>query len=101
MYQQAGTNNVDQAAAIRAAVASRNNSEAPIQFERENAVESAWKPYQFLLVDVLRDSLALEFRSPVPFLWDKERVLDDFGDPHTRDPEGQTECVRACMCAFV
>jgi 5'-3' exonuclease len=37
------------------------------------------KPYQFLLVNLLREYLVLEFRIPrLTFPFDRERVLDDF-----------------------
>ncbi len=39
----------------------------------------ARKPYQFLLVGVLREYLALELRVPnMPFPFDPERIYDDF-----------------------
>lgn len=41
----------------------------------------AKKPYQFLLISVLRQYLERELRpqAPLPFPWDKERAYDDFG----------------------
>ena len=39
----------------------------------------ARKPYQFLLVHVLRQYLALEFTIETPFEFDVERLYDDFG----------------------
>ena len=37
------------------------------------------KPYQFLMVNLLREYLGLEFKIPrLPFPFDRERVLDDF-----------------------
>ena len=43
----------------------------------------ARKPYQFLMIPVLREYLALEFQpeQPLPFPYDPERVIDDFGAP--------------------
>ncbi|EFN54814.1 hypothetical protein CHLNCDRAFT_24310, partial [Chlorella variabilis] len=38
----------------------------------------AKKPYQFLLVGVLREYLERDLRVHTPFPWDKERVYDDF-----------------------
>lgn len=45
-------------------------------------VEVAKKPYQFLWVSILREYLAFEFKPEghLPFLWDQERVYDDFGE---------------------
>jgi 5'-3' exoribonuclease 2 len=41
--------------------------------------EIARKPYQFLMVDVLREYLSLELKVPrCPFPYDPERALDDF-----------------------
>lgn len=71
----------DQNAAIRAAMMSRNNPDAPVpvQHSKPDKEEIARKPYQFLLVNVLREYLAFEMRSQLPFPWDPERVYDDFG----------------------
>lgn len=42
-------------------------------------LQVARKPYQFLLVGVLREYLALELRVPnMPFPFDPERIYDDF-----------------------
>ena len=43
----------------------------------------ARKPYQFLMIPVLREYIALEFapERPLPFAYDLERVVDDFGAP--------------------
>ena len=42
----------------------------------------AKKPYQFLLVNVLREYLTLEFAVNTPFPLDVERIFDDFGAHH-------------------
>ncbi len=47
----------------------------------------AKKPYQFLLISVLRDYLGMEFEPPeqqkaqLGFPYSKERIIDDFGTP--------------------
>lgn len=41
--------------------------------------EVAKKPYQFLLVGVLREYLQKDLFVPTPFPFDRERVFDDFG----------------------
>lgn len=41
--------------------------------------EVAKKPYQFLLVGVLREYLQKDLFVPTPFPFDRERVYDDFG----------------------
>jgi 5'-3' exoribonuclease 2 len=47
--------------------------------EASAKAEIARKPYQFLMVDVLREYLSLELRVPrCPFPYDPERALDDF-----------------------
>ena len=43
------------------------------------AQDIAKKPYQFLLVNVLREYLTLEFAVSTPFALDVERIFDDFG----------------------
>eukprot|EP00884_Botryococcus_braunii_P023039 jgi/Botrbrau1/9419/Bobra.0252s0043.1 len=80
VFQQAAPNKEDQAAAIRAALTARNDPAAPLPVEHTKAdkEEIARKPYQFLLVNVLREYLAFEMRTPVPFPWDEERIFDDF-----------------------
>ena len=50
-----------------------------LTFERGAQELVARKPYQFLLISVLREYLALELRCPTPFPFDPERVYDDFG----------------------
>lgn len=47
------------------------------------ARQIAKKPYQFLLISALREYLTLEFEPPVPlpFPYDPERIVDDFGEP--------------------
>ena len=44
--------------------------------------EIARKPYQFLMIPVLKEYLALEFQpeQPLPFTYDPERIIDDFGE---------------------
>ncbi len=81
VFQQPAPNKEDHGAAIRAALTARNNPEAPIPVEHTKAdkEEIARKPYQFLLVNVLREYLAFEMRTPVSFAWDQERIFDDFG----------------------
>ena len=49
------------------------------------------KPFQFLMVNVLREYLEREFRAPTPFPFDKERIYDDFGGCGVR--EGRCVCV--------
>jgi 5'-3' exoribonuclease 2 len=44
----------------------------------------ARKPYQFLLVNVLREYLERDLRVATPFPWDKERLYDDFGEGASR-----------------
>ena len=59
----------------------RNDPSAPLPVGALEASRevSARKPYQFLLVNVLREYLALEFAVDAPFPLDVERVFDDFG----------------------
>ncbi|KIY97657.1 5'-3' exoribonuclease 2 [Monoraphidium neglectum] len=47
--------------------------------EEEQKPEMVRKPFQFLMVNVLREYLALEYRIPrMPFPFDAERIYDDF-----------------------
>ena len=55
-------------------------NEQPSEHIKESAEERALKPYQFLLVNVLREYLALELHVQTPFPFDMERVYDDFGE---------------------
>lgn len=48
--------------------------------EEAREEQIARKPYQFLLVNRLREYLALEFRLAAPFPIDTERIYDDFGE---------------------
>ena len=66
---------------VRAAMLARNDPSAPLPVGALEASRevSARKPYQFLLVNVLREYLALEFAVDAPFPLDVERVFDDFG----------------------
>jgi hypothetical protein len=71
----------DLGSVIKAAMTARNDPNAPVPVEHNkvDAEEIARKPYQFLLVNVLREYLAFELRTQTPFPWDPERVYDDFG----------------------
>jgi 5'-3' exonuclease len=69
----------------RAQMLARNNDSADAAPEKEERKEQiARKPYQFLLVNRLREYLALEFRMEAPFPIDTERIYDDFGEPGSR-----------------
>lgn len=48
--------------------------------------EVAKKPYQFLLVNVLREYLERDLGVPTPFPLDKERLFDDFGERTASHP---------------
>ncbi|GIL79892.1 hypothetical protein Vretimale_12518 [Volvox reticuliferus] len=64
---------------MRAQMFSRNDPNAPEPVKEEKKVQVARKPFQFLLVSVLREYLALELKVPgLPFPFDQERVFDDF-----------------------
>ncbi|KAL4452283.1 hypothetical protein ABPG75_007945 [Micractinium tetrahymenae] len=54
---------------------SRDDPTAEVPVEKQ---EVAKKPYQFLLVNVLREYLERDLGVPTPFPLDKERVFDDF-----------------------
>lgn len=54
-------------------------AEQPVEHQKESVEEKALKPYQFLMVNVLREYLALEMAVQTPFPYDVERVYDDFG----------------------
>ena len=55
-------------------------SEQPSEHIKESTEERALKPYQFLMVNVLREYLALELHVQTSFPFDVERVYDDFGE---------------------
>ena len=62
----------------------RNDPEkaVPVEHIKESVEERVLKPYQFLLVSVLREYLALEMAVQTPFPYDVERIYDDFGEHH-------------------
>ncbi|CAL8463003.1 g2537 [Coccomyxa elongata] len=65
----------------RAQMLARNDpsAPAPVEVPQEDRKEQiAKKPYQFLLVNRLREYLSLEFRVDAPFPVDTERIYDDF-----------------------
>jgi hypothetical protein len=63
-------------------MASRNDPEAPEPVVQPPKEEVARKPYQFLMISILREYLQWEFRVDIPgFKQDLERVIDDFGAP--------------------
>ncbi|GLC40571.1 hypothetical protein PLESTF_001013400 [Pleodorina starrii] len=69
----------DQKEQMRAQMYSRNDPNAPEPVKEERKAQVARKPFQFLLVSVLREYLALELKVPgLPFPFDQERVFDDF-----------------------
>ena len=65
---------------IRQQMLARND---PAAAEPVHKPQVARKPYQFLLVPVLREYITHEFapERPLPFAYDLERVIDDFGVP--------------------
>ncbi len=60
----------------RAQMFSRNDSGKPEPIVKQ---EIAKKPYQFLMVNVLREYLEKDLAALTPFSLDKERIYDDFG----------------------
>ena len=57
------------------------SASAPPEAEQESAAEEkARKPYQFLMISILREYLAMELSAPATFPIDAERVYDDFGE---------------------
>ncbi|KAG2501601.1 hypothetical protein HYH03_000106 [Edaphochlamys debaryana] len=80
VFQQAAPPNHSEQ--IRAQMFSRNdpNAPQPVPDKEERRKEQvARKPFQLLLVSVLREYLALELKVPdLPFAFDPERILDDF-----------------------
>jgi len=63
---------------IRQQMLARND---PAAAEPVHKPQVARKPYQFLLIPVLREYITHEFapERPLPFAYDLERVIDDFG----------------------
>ena len=57
----------------------RNDPNAPQPIHQPKK-EVERKPYQFLMISVLREYLALDLRVDTPFPWDVERAYDDFGE---------------------
>ena len=76
-------NQNDNKAQLREQMLARNDpgAKAPVQ-----KLEVARKPYQFLMIPTLREYLALEFQpeQALPFPYDPERIIDDFGAPCSR-----------------
>ena len=63
---------------IRQQMLARND---PSAAEPAQKPQVARKPYQFLMIPVLREYITHEFapERPLPFTYDLERVVDDFG----------------------
>ena len=63
---------------IRQQMLARND---PAAQEPARKPEVARKPYQFLMIPVLREYITHEFvpERSLPFAYDPERVIDDFG----------------------
>ena len=63
--------------------------------------EVAKKPYQFLLVGVLREYLQKDLFVPTPFPFDRERVFDDFGEGALRGggrvEDRRPDCLLLCI----
>ena len=74
-------NQNDSKAQLREQMLARNDPGAKVPVQK---AEVARKPYQFLMIPTLREYLALEFQTeePLPFPYDPERIIDDFGAPH-------------------
>ena len=70
--------NQDSKSQIREQLLARND---PAAQEPVQKAEVARKPYQFLMIPTLRDYLGLEFQPEraLPFPYDPERIIDDFG----------------------
>jgi 5'-3' exonuclease len=64
---------------IRQQMLARND---PASLEPVRKPELARKPYQFLMIPVLREYITHEFapERALPFAYDPERVIDDFGE---------------------
>jgi hypothetical protein len=56
----------------------------------------ARKPYQFLLVGVLREYLDRDLRVPTPFPLDRERIYDDFGGAGRARASVAAPCSAGC-----
>ena len=63
---------------IRQQMLARND---PTAAEPVHKPQVARKPYQLLMIPVLREYITHEFapERPLPFAYDPERVIDDFG----------------------
>lgn len=59
----------------------RADTTLPESFGKQSSEEKQLKPFQFLMVNTLREYLALELSVRTPFPFDAERVYDDFGMP--------------------
>ena len=76
--------NKDSKDTLRAQLTAKTEeSEGPKEHIKESAEERARKPYQFLMINILREYLALEMNVQAPFPIDSERIFDDFGKPRS------------------
>lgn len=81
MFQKAPPSNSNHSKVdeVIAGLAGANNPGGGSNPAADDTPEVMKKPYQFLMVNLLREYLQLEFRIPgLPFPYDRERVLDDF-----------------------
>lgn len=87
-------NQNDSKVQLRNDMLARNDPGAPAPVQK---LEAARKPYQFLMIPTLREYLALEFQpeQPLPFPYDPERIIDDFGTPRWRAVPAST-ALRHC-----
>lgn len=53
----------------------------PESLGKQSVEDKQLKPFQFLMVNILREYLAMELSVQTPFPFDAERVYDDFGAP--------------------